>query len=124
MLVVGATNTFGRIVAGFFADYKWFNTLLVHNLALISAGLACIANMFCTTYEPMCVFAAVFGLCVGRYLLCDVAVSRDTPRDLMSNIIYGQFEYLFFRNRTATLIYISLQAEGPKRGIIDNVQLL
>lgn len=64
----GITNTVGRVLAGVMADFKWVNSLLMHNLALIIGGVACILNMFCTTYVTLCVFAAVFGMCVGEFL--------------------------------------------------------
>ena len=62
----GITNTFGRILAGFLADLKHVNPLLLHNLALLAGGAACILNMFCVNYVLMCCFAAFFGLCVGE----------------------------------------------------------
>ena len=65
LLCLGITNTIGRIGAGSLADLKGLNSLLLHNIALLLGGITCILNMFCTTYVLMCVFAAVFGLCVG-----------------------------------------------------------
>ena len=62
---VGITNTLGRLVAGAVADYKWVNSLLMHNMALVCGGILCIINMFCTSYVSMCLFAAAFGLCIG-----------------------------------------------------------
>ena len=63
--VSGITNTGGRILAGFLADLKYVNGLLLHNVALVCAGLLCFANMFCLEYISMCFFAALFGLCIG-----------------------------------------------------------
>ena len=65
LLRLGITNTIGRIGAGSLADLKGLNSLLLHNMALLLGGVTCILNMFCTSYVLMCVFAAVFGLCVG-----------------------------------------------------------
>lgn len=76
--VCGITNTIGRVLSGALADFKWVNSLLLHNLALIFAGLACFLNMYCTSYGFMCAFAAFFGLCVATFIaltsiiLCDL----------------------------------------------------
>jgi len=67
LVAVGVTNTLGRLLAGFLADLSCVNSLLLHNLALVLAGVACILNMFCTSFEVMSVFAAFFGLCIGKY---------------------------------------------------------
>ena len=64
--VPGITNTLGRVLAGFMADLKWVNSMLLHNIALMCAGVACVLNMFANTYVTMCVFCAGFGLCVGK----------------------------------------------------------
>ena len=64
--VSGVTNTLGRIVAGAIADLKGVNSLLLHNVALLCAGVVCMLNQLCTTYPLMCLFAAVFGACFGQ----------------------------------------------------------
>ncbi len=63
----GITNTIGRILSGWLADLPRVNALLLHNVMMIVGGLACIANMWCTTYPLMIVFSAVFGLSVGKF---------------------------------------------------------
>ena len=65
--ISGVTNTLGRVLAGFLADLKWVNSLLMHNLAVMVLGITCIFNMFCNSYPLMCAFAALFGLCFGNY---------------------------------------------------------
>ena len=64
--VVGITNTVGRVGAGWLADFKCVNTLLVHNIAVLGAGAVCILNMFCTTFPLLVLFAACFGFCIGE----------------------------------------------------------
>ena len=68
----GITNTVGRILAGFMADLKWVNTLALHNVALLAAGVSCVLNMFANTYVTMCIFCAGFGLCVGKFKVRDL----------------------------------------------------
>jgi len=66
-VVPGITNTAGRILAGFLADLKCVNGLLLHNMALVCAGLLCFADMFCREIVSMCFFSALFGLCIGLF---------------------------------------------------------
>jgi len=66
-VVSGITNTAGRIVAGFLADLRGVNALLLHNASLVGAGLLCFANMFCRELVSMSFFAALFGLCIGPF---------------------------------------------------------
>ena len=67
MCVLGITNTAGRILAGFLGDLKCVNALLLHNTALVCAGLLCFTDVFCREFISMCFFAAVFGLCIGLF---------------------------------------------------------
>ncbi|KAI0211223.1 Monocarboxylate transporter 9, partial [Lamellibrachia satsuma] len=66
--VIGITNTVGRVAVGWLSDFKWVNTLLVHNIAVLCSGVVCILNMFASTYPLMCVFAASFGLCIATFI--------------------------------------------------------
>jgi len=65
--VPGITNTAGRILAGFLADLKCVNALLLHNTALICAGLLCFADVLCRELVSMCLFATLFGFCIGKF---------------------------------------------------------
>ena len=65
-MLAGITNTVGRVLAGWMADFPGVNSLLLHNIMMILGGIACILNMFATTYVTMCIFCAFFGLCVGK----------------------------------------------------------
>jgi hypothetical protein len=76
--VIGITNTLGRLVAGAVANIKGVNSLLLHNVALILAGVSCLLVVFCVSYPIMCLFAAFFGLCIATWIsltsivLCDL----------------------------------------------------
>ena len=74
--VSGITNTAGRILAGFLADLKCVNALLLHNTALVGAGLLCFADVFCREFISICFFAALFGLCVGLSVTAFVVFHR------------------------------------------------
>ena len=62
----GITNTLGRVVMGFLADLKQVSPLLLHNMALLSAGAACLSVRFCVEYWSLVIYALVFGLCIGQ----------------------------------------------------------
>jgi MFS family permease len=77
--IIGITNTIGRIIAGVIASVKWVNALLLHNVALVGAGLVCIAQAtFGVNYAAMATLAALFGLCIATWIsltsvvLCDL----------------------------------------------------
>lgn len=104
---LGITNTIGRIIAGFFADNKRFNTLLMHNAALIAAGVTCFANMFCTTYVSMYIFAAVFGLCIGwsAHIFYSI-VERSRPQRVKARTswLHGSTRSVISKTATTQLI--------------------
>lgn len=68
MSVIAVTNTLGRVLMGFLADFKSVNALLLHNIAIASSGAACILSMFCVNYASTCIFAAYFGLCMATWI--------------------------------------------------------
>ena len=94
--VPGTTNTGGRILAGFLADLKRVNGLLLHNVSLVCAGLLCFVNMFCLEYVSMCVFAALFGLCIG--MLQSVAFPTENISiwfDCINGSFFDRFDSLW-----------------------------
>ncbi|XP_064650887.1 monocarboxylate transporter 12-like [Lineus longissimus] len=76
--IIGITNTLGRVLSGIIANIPPIKALQVNNVCLIISGIACIVSPFCTTYATLCIFAAVFGLCIASYIsltsiiLCDM----------------------------------------------------
>jgi MFS transporter, MCT family, solute carrier family 16 (monocarboxylic acid transporters), member 14 len=64
--VMGATNTVFRLVAGYVADLPFVDGVLLHNLAIILAGVAtCLVCVF-NTWELLMMYAALFGMLTGR----------------------------------------------------------
>lgn len=53
------------MASGWLADLKSVDPLLLHNIAILVAGVASIVSTFFMTYALMVVFAAIFGLSVG-----------------------------------------------------------
>jgi predicted MFS family arabinose efflux permease len=65
--VIGITNTVGRVISGWIADRPWTNVLHLNNGALIIAGIGTIAVAGMESYTALCIYAASFGFCVGKY---------------------------------------------------------
>jgi len=64
--VLGVCNTLGRLAAGLLADRPWADPVLLHNVAAIVAGLSTCLVSFCSTFELLCIYAAVFGVFLGN----------------------------------------------------------
>jgi hypothetical protein len=66
---VGISNTIGRVVFGFIADFKFVNRLMMYNTALVLCGLASILSFMCTNFALLMLYSFIFGLLIGVYLL-------------------------------------------------------
>ena len=64
--ILGASNTFGRVLCGILGSKKWVDALLVNNLALLIAGGLTTAIPFCSSYAVLSMFAVGFGICVCK----------------------------------------------------------
>lgn len=64
--IIGITNTIGRIVFGWIADFKFVNRLMLYNTVLVLCGIVSLLSGLCTTYPTMSFYAASFGLLVGE----------------------------------------------------------
>ena len=66
--VLGVSNAVGRLAAGLLADRPWADTVLIHNVSAIMAGLlTCLVSVF-FSFELLCVYAALFGGLIGNCL--------------------------------------------------------
>ena len=64
--VLGISNTVGRLAAGFLADNPRTDSVLIHNVAVIVAGLlTCLVSVI-FSFELLCVYAALFGGLIGN----------------------------------------------------------
>ena len=67
--ILGICNISGRLIAGWLADREWSDCVLIHNLALIIAGIATALVPFLTHYALMVTYAIIFGSCIGKIAL-------------------------------------------------------
>ncbi len=56
------------MVAGWFSDFAWVDSLLVTNLAILLSGLSTIVLPFCSTYGTFVFVALMFGFFVAAYI--------------------------------------------------------
>lgn len=64
--IIGISNTIGRIVFGFLADFKWVNRLMLYNTVLVLCGICSLLSALCFNYPLMAAYAASFGLFIGK----------------------------------------------------------
>ncbi|KAJ8316294.1 hypothetical protein KUTeg_006308 [Tegillarca granosa] len=76
--VIGITNTIGRILAGFLADLRHVDSLVLNNVAMVIGGVSLLLEPFCLSYGLLITFASVYGLCIAAYIsltsiiICDI----------------------------------------------------
>ena len=64
--ILGICNTAGRLGAGYVSDWESVDCVLLHNIALIIAGVITCLFPYVETYMLMCIYAGMFGLCIGE----------------------------------------------------------
>jgi hypothetical protein len=64
---VGISNTIGRVVFGYIADFKFVNRLMMYNTALVLCGLASIFSFLCFNFMLLLLYSFIFGLLIGMY---------------------------------------------------------
>jgi len=65
--MVGISNTIGRIVFGYIADFKFVNRLMMYNTVLVICGVVSVFSFVCTNYVSLMVYSFAFGLLIGVY---------------------------------------------------------
>lgn len=65
--IIGITNTFGRVLCGWVADFPQVNSLLLNNISLIISTLAVFATPFCHTYGAYVTMSVFFGLAICKF---------------------------------------------------------
>ncbi|XP_012259548.2 monocarboxylate transporter 12-B [Athalia rosae] len=66
--VIGAANTFGRIILGYVSDKPWINRLLVYNLCLTVCGISTALSTFCVSFTSFAFYSTVYGFTAGAYV--------------------------------------------------------
>ncbi|XP_053693164.1 monocarboxylate transporter 2 isoform X2 [Sabethes cyaneus] len=66
--IIGITNTVGRIVCGYVADFPKVDALLMNNICLVISTFAVALTPFCHSYASYIAMAIAFGIAVAGYI--------------------------------------------------------
>nr|CAD7574695.1 unnamed protein product [Timema californicum] len=66
--IIGITNTVGRVVCGYVADFPWVDSLLLNNICLLVSTIAVASTPFCESYASYIVMSIFFGLAISGYI--------------------------------------------------------
>ncbi|XP_019891926.1 monocarboxylate transporter 4 [Musca domestica] len=66
--IIGITNTFGRIVCGYVADFPSVNSLFLNNVCLLVCTVAVVLTPLCASYGSYVTMSVFFGLAVSGYI--------------------------------------------------------
>jgi MFS family permease len=68
--VLGIFNTLGRLFAGWLADRPWADSVMIHNVSAILAGIGTCVVPFLNSFPLLICYAIWFGSFVGQYVFC------------------------------------------------------
>ncbi|XP_059607409.1 monocarboxylate transporter 14 isoform X3 [Phlebotomus argentipes] len=66
--IIGITNTFGRVICGYVADFPRVDSLLLNNMCLVVSTISVALTPFCKSYEAYVAMAIFFGIAVSGYI--------------------------------------------------------
>ncbi|ETN62467.1 monocarboxylate transporter [Anopheles darlingi] len=66
--IIGITNTVGRIVCGYVADFPKVDALFLNNICLVISTIAVALTPFCSSYASYVVMAIAFGIAIAGYI--------------------------------------------------------
>ncbi|XP_057668768.1 monocarboxylate transporter 3-like isoform X2 [Diorhabda carinulata] len=66
--IIGITNTIGRLVCGYIADFPQVNALFVNNCCLIVSTVSVAVVPFCHTYTLYVTVSIFFGIAISGYI--------------------------------------------------------
>ncbi|CAD6215461.1 GSCOCG00011202001-RA-CDS [Cotesia congregata] len=66
--IIGITNTVGRVICGFVADFPQVNSLLLNNICLLVSTLSVAMTPFCESYTSYIIMATFFGTAISGYI--------------------------------------------------------
>ncbi|QQP51764.1 Uncharacterized protein FKW44_013210 [Caligus rogercresseyi] len=66
--IIGISNTFGRVIAGWFSDFEFVNSLVVTNIALFLSGISVFLLPVFSSYTAYAIIALLFGFFIAAYV--------------------------------------------------------
>ena len=64
--ILGISNALGRLIAGWVADSPPVDPVTFHNVCLFVAGAATCVVPLIVSFELICVYLVVYGICFGQ----------------------------------------------------------
>jgi predicted MFS family arabinose efflux permease len=65
--IIGITNTIGRVVVGYVADFPNVNALLMNNICLVVSTVAVAATPLCNSYPAFIAMSIFFGIAICKF---------------------------------------------------------
>lgn len=66
--IIGITNTFGRVICGYVADFPKVDSLLLNNICLLISTVAVTLTPLCSSYGAYVTMSIFFGVAISGYI--------------------------------------------------------
>ncbi|XP_065361449.1 monocarboxylate transporter 3 [Calliphora vicina] len=66
--IIGITNTVGRVVCGYVADFPQVNSLFLNNVCLLICTISVFLTPLCVSYGAYVAMAVFFGIAISGYI--------------------------------------------------------
>ncbi|XP_014098759.1 monocarboxylate transporter 14 [Bactrocera oleae] len=66
--IIGITNTFGRVICGYVADFPKVDSLFLNNVCLLISTVAVTLTPLCSTYGAYVTMSIFFGIAISGYI--------------------------------------------------------
>ena len=64
--IIGIANVISRPFIGLGVTLNWLDSVIILNFSMVLAGIITVTLPFLTEYWMMCLYSALFGLCIGE----------------------------------------------------------
>lgn len=93
--IIGITNTFGRVVCGYVADFPSVDSLLLNNLCLVVSTFAVVSIPFCSAFTHYVVMSVFFGLAICKFFFfAEFIHTNKTIEELI--VVFISISWLYF----------------------------
>lgn len=92
--IIGITNTIGRVVCGYVADFPQVDSLLLNNICLLISTLAVAATPLCHTYVSYLIMSIFFGIAICKLNCVKIKEKKKFTHNL--NLISLLILFIFF----------------------------
>ena len=75
--VIGVSNTIGRILCGFVADFAWVDSLCVINISFLLSAACVFTFPFLSSFTEFVILSLIFGVCIASLVTLTSIVLVD-----------------------------------------------